>query len=371
MKEWDSFGLDMNILRGIYSNGFEYPSPIQEKAIPILLKGGDVIAQAQSGTGKTGAFCISALQRCIDNVQKVLILSPTRELATQTYDVCKKLAYFTSIKIQLLIGGNSVDQDIHDMRKDPQIIIGCPGRVLDFINRRILSSTLKMLILDEADEILSQGFLPQLQSIFTSLDVEQVVLFSATFPESLKDVTKKIMKSPEEILVKSEMLTLEGISQFYVEFETDHDKLEAIQDLFESISMSQSIIYCNSVKRVCSLYHAMKEAGYPVCCIHSDMEKHERSQSYQDFKNGKFRVLISSNVMARGIDIQQISIVINFDLPRCVHTYLHRIGRSGRWGRKGLGINFITKYDKDMKKNIEEHYQTQMKELPNSFQNLL
>ena len=150
------------------------------------------------------------------------------------------------------------------MRKDPQIIIGCPGRVLDFINRRILSSTLKMLILDEADEILSQGFLPQLQSIFTSLDVEQVVLFSATFPESLKDVTKKIMKSPEEILVKSEMLTLEGISQFYVEFETDHDKLEAIQVLFESMSMSQSIIYCNSVKRVCSLDHAMKEAGYPI-----------------------------------------------------------------------------------------------------------
>lgn len=371
MKEWDSFGLDMNILRGIYGNGFEYPSPIQEKAIPILLKGGDVIAQAQSGTGKTGAFCISALQRCEATGQQVLILSPTRELATQTYDVCKKLACFTQIKIQLLIGGTSVDQDIHDMRKDPQIIIGCPGRVLDFINRRILSSTLKMIILDEADEILSQGFLPQLQSIFTSLAVDQVVLFSATFPESLKEVTTKIMKSPEEILVKSEMLTLEGISQFYVEFETDHDKLEALQDLFESISMSQSIIYCNSVKRVCSLYHAMKEAGYPVCCIHSDMEKQERAQSYQDFKNGKYRVLISSNVMARGIDIQQISIVINFDLPRCVHTYLHRIGRSGRWGRKGLGINFITKYDKDMKKTIEEHYQTQMKELPNSFQNLL
>ena len=169
MKEWDSFGLDVNILRGIYANCFEFPSPIQEKAIPILLKGGDVIAQAQSGTGKTGAFCISALQLCdAAKGQQILILSPTRELATQTYEVFQKLATFTKIKSQLLIGGTSVDQDIQEMRKNPHVIVGCPGRVVDFLSRRILSADISIIILDEADEILSQGFQPQLQTIFTS-----------------------------------------------------------------------------------------------------------------------------------------------------------------------------------------------------------
>jgi translation initiation factor 4A len=267
-----------------------------------------------------------------------------------------------------LIGGTSVDQDIQDMRKQPHVVIGCPGRVVDFLSRRVLSSDISIIILDEADEILSQGFQPQLQTIFTSIHtINQVILFSATIPDSLKEITSKIMRNPEEILVKSDMLTLEGISQFYVSFENDNEKLEALQDLFESISVSQCMIYCNSVKRVSSLYSAMKEAGYPVCCIHSDMDKIERKQMYQEFKQGKHRVLISSNVMARGIDIQQISVVINFDLPRCVHTYLHRIGRSGRWGRKGVAINFVTRRDMRIKKEIETYYETSITELPVNF----
>lgn len=373
MKEWDTFGLDVNILRGIYAIGFEFPSPIQEQSIPVILTGKDVIAQAQSGTGKTGAFCISALQKCKpEQAQQILILSPTRELAIQTHEVFKKLSQFTTIKSHLLIGGTSIDRDMNEMRGNPQVVIGCPGRVCDFLSRRILASDMSMIILDEADEILSLGFQPQLQTIFTAMREDaQVVLFSATIPESLKNITAKIMRSPEEILVKSDMLTLEGISQFYVKFETDRDKLEALQDLYDSISISQSIIYCNSVKRVSSLHAAMKEAGYPVCCIHSDMDKEDRHNAYMDFKNGKYRVLISSNVTARGIDIQQISVVINFDIPRCVHTYLHRIGRSGRWGRKGLGINFITKYDTEMIAMIESHYHTQIKELPHNYSELL
>ena len=373
MKEWDSFGLDIAILRGIYANGFEFPSPIQEKSIPVILTGKDVIAQAQSGTGKTGAFCISALQQCKpEQKQQVLILSPTRELAIQTNDVFKKLAQFTTIKSQLLIGGTAVDKDTYAMRENPQVIIGCPGRVSDFLSKGILSNEISMIILDEADEILSQGFQSQVQSIFTSMrDISQVVMFSATIPESLKSITSKIMRDPEEILVKSDMLTLEGISQFYIQFDNDSDKLAALQDLYEGLSISQSIIYCNSVKRVSSLYTAMKESGYPVCCIHSDMDKEDRHAAYMDFKNGKYRVLISSNVTARGIDIQQISVVINFDIPRCVHTYLHRIGRSGRWGRKGLGINFVTKYDKELIASIEGHYQTQIKALPNNYAELL
>jgi translation initiation factor 4A len=202
-------------------------------------------------------------------------------------------------------------------------------------------------------------------------EAAQVVLFSATIPDTLHEITNKIMRDPEEILVKSDMLTLEGISQFYISFDNDANKLEALQDLYEGIAVSQSIIYCNSVKRVQSLYSAMKDAGYPVCCIHSDMEKLDRTLAYNEFKTGKYRVLISSNVTSRGIDIQQVSVVINFDIPRCVHNYLHRIGRSGRWGRKGLGINFITKYDKDMINTIEKHYNTQIAELPSNYATLL
>lgn len=373
MKEWDTFELDVDVLRGVYALGFEFPSPIQEEAIPIIMTGKDVIAQSQSGTGKTGAFCISALQRCKAIAeQQVLILSPTRELAMQTHAVFTKLAHFKSIRSQLLIGGTSVQSDIQDMKCNPQVIIGCPGRVVDFLTRGIIHSTISMIILDEADEILSQGFQSQLHTIFDHISGDaQVVMFSATIPETLHSITDKIMRNPVEILVKSEMLTLEGISQFYISFENDADKLAALQDLYEGISVSQSIIYCNSVKRICNLYDVMKEAGYPVCCIHSEMDKIDRQTAYNDFKTGKFRVLISSNVTSRGIDIQQVGVVINFDLPKCVHNYLHRIGRSGRWGRKGLGINFITKYDKDMISTIEKHYQTHIKELPNNYADLL
>jgi len=367
MKDWESFGLAPEILRGIYACGFEHPSPIQETAIPKILSGKDIIAQAQSGTGKTGAFCISVLQNCMKSDQHVLILSPTRELAIQTNEVFTRLSQFTNIHSQLLIGGTSIDRDIQDMKKNPKVIIGCPGRIIDFFARDIIHP-ITMVILDEADEMLSQGFQPQLQTIFKSVTPNaQVVMISATIPATLDDITCKIMRDPEKILVQADMLTLEGISQFYIMFNSDHDKLLALQDLFESISVSQTIIYCNSVKRVCNLYDAMKESGYPVCCIHSEMDKFDRHTAYTEFKNGKYRVLISSNITARGIDIQQVSVVINFDLPKDVHTYLHRIGRSGRWGRKGVGINFITKYDKESLESIEAHYHTQVKEMPNDF----
>jgi translation initiation factor 4A len=229
-----------------------------------------------------------------------------------------------------------------------------------------------LIVLDEADEILSQGFQSQLYNIFQYLtDQVQVVMFSATIKEELHEISNKIMRDPIKILVKSEMLTLEGISQFYISFQNDQDKIEALKDLYNFISMSQSIIYCNSVKRVVDLYHVMKSSGFPVCCIHSDMDKQDRQNAYQEFKSGKYRVLISSNVTARGIDIQQVSTVINFDLPKCVDTYLHRIGRSGRWGRKGVGINFITNYDTDKMKEIESHYGTQIKEFPSTYTTLL
>ena len=227
---------------------------------------------------------------------------------------------------------------------------------------------LELIVLDEADEMLSVGFKEQVYNIFQYLNNEvQVALFSATMPPELNALTEKFMRNPVKILVKSDMLTLEGISQYRIVLDDDPQKYNTLKDIYDIISMSQCIIYCNSVKRVVSLYDAMKQDEFPVCCIHSSMEKDERATAYEEFKNGKYRVLISSNVTARGIDIQQVSTVINFDVPKDVNTYLHRIGRSGRWGRKGIGINFVTRRDLRKIKEIEEHYNTQIPDLPATF----
>jgi translation initiation factor 4A len=271
------------------------------------------------------------------------------------------------LRVQTLFGGSAIDDSSGFSSKNtPHIICGCPGRVTDMMRRdRISCKNIKLVILDEADEMLSSGFKEQVHTIFQYFNSDiQVALFSATLPNSVYPITDKIMRNPIKISVKTEMLTLEGIAQFYVAVEDDRQKYATLKHLFSFLSVSQCIIYCNSVKRVADLYDAMCEDDFPVCCIHSNMEKSARETAFNEFRSGKSRVMISSNVTARGIDIQQVSIVINFDLPKCVHTYLHRIGRSGRWGRKGVGINFITRRDTGKMQEIEGHYSTQIKELP-------
>ena len=233
--------------------------------------------------------------------------------------------------------------------------------------RKLKTADLKMIVLDEADEMLSSGFKEQVYNIFQFLNKDiQVALFSATMPESLNVLTNKFMRDPIRILVKTEQLTLEGIKQYYVAVENDSQKYDTLKDLYGVFSLSQCIIYCNSVKRVQDLFDAMTEDNFPVCQIHSNMDKMEREKNFKEFSSGNMRVLISSNVTARGIDVQQVSTVINFDIPKCVHTYLHRIGRSGRWGRKGMGINFVTRRDTRYMKEIEQHYHTDISELPAS-----
>jgi translation initiation factor 4A len=366
--------LNPQLLRGIYAYNFEKPSYIQQKSILSILRGNDVIAQAQSGTGKTGAFGVATLQRIDSTVQKdvqALILAPTRELAKQIMEVVTGLgSQMPGLKVQLLIGGTSTDEDAKMLKTEmPHIVVGCPGRVYDMIRRKYINAKqIKMLVLDEADEMLSVGFKDQIYNIFQYLHNDiQVCLFSATMPVELHKLTEKFMRNPVKILVQAEQLTLEGICQHYVGLEDDETKFVTLQDLYKTVSMSQSIIYCNSVKRVSDLTEAMVMKGYPACCIHSGMDKSARDEAYANFKSGKYRVLISSDVTARGIDIQQVSIVINFDLPRSVHTYLHRIGRSGRWGRKGMGISFITPRDTKQLKEIESFYSTVITELPSNF----
>jgi len=376
IRSWDELEISSDLLRGIYGYGFERPSPIQCKAIVPIMKGKDVIAQAQSGTGKTAAFSVGSLS-LVDlskSETQILIMSPTRELTKQISLVISSIgAMMNGLSVYTLVGGTSIDEDANKLKNTPpHVIVGCPGRVYDMIRRgNIKAKNIKLVVLDEADEMLSSGFKEQVYNIFQTFSNDiQVALFSATLPEYINNITSKFMRNPVNIFVKTEALTLEGISQYYVAVDDDKQKYLVMKDLYSYISLSQCIIYCNSIKRVIDLHAAMIEDGFPVCCIHSNMDKSARDVAFADFRNGKYRVMISSNVTARGIDIQQISVVINFDIPKCVHTYLHRIGRSGRWGRKGVGINFITRRDVSKIKEIEQHYDTQISELPGNFDQL-
>lgn len=367
---WDNADIDNRILRGIYAYGFEKPSIIQCKAIKPIVQKRDVIAQAQSGTGKTASFSIGALS-VIDVKLKhpqVLILSPTRELTLQTANVVTQLgAHLDGLHVQTLYGGSSIDESVDVLRSNPpQIICGCTGRVYDMMRRRhIQGSKVKLLILDEADEMLSDGFQDQVYNIFTLLHKDvQVVLFSATLPPHTVDLTRRFMRNPVKICVVPEKLSLDGIGQYHVKTESDQEKYGVLKDIFGAVTVSSTIIYCNSVRRVVDLYEAMKEDGFPVCCIHSDMTREDRDNNFASFRLGHSRVLISSDLTARGIDVQQVSTVVNFDLPKCVHKYLHRIGRSGRWGRKGVAINFVTRKDMYQLNKIRQHYRIPIDEMP-------
>jgi translation initiation factor 4A len=375
-NSWDELEISTDLLRGIYAYGFENPSPIQKKAIKPLIMKKDIIGQAQSGTGKTATFTIGALSNVVleDKCPQVLVLSPTRELSIQTANVFRGIgSMMNDLRVQILIGGSSIDEDVDNLKKNtPHVIVGCPGRVYDMIRRNAFSAKkIKLVVLDEADELFSIGFKEQVFNIFQNFNKDvQVALFSATLPSYIFSITSKLMRDPVRVSVKAEQLTLEGISQYYVAVEDDKQKYATLKDLYAVISLSQCIIYCNSVKRVSDLYDAMIEDGFPVCRIHSGMDKSDRDNAFAEFRTGKFRVLISSNVTARGIDIQQVSVVINFDISKCVHTYLHRIGRSGRWGRKGVGINLITRRDISKMKEIEAHYSCQIEEMPSTLDKL-
>lgn len=369
LNSWEDLNCDMNLLRGIYSYGFEEPSSIQKQAILPMLSKRDIIAQAQSGTGKTGAFTIGTLGQ-IDTSNKniqAIILTPTRELSKQTHTVLTELGkLMNGLKVTLLVGGTSIDDDIVELKKRPQIIVGCPGRINDMVRRKRVSlGSVTVVVLDEADEMLSKGFKEQIYNIFYNVDEDnvQIALFSATMSKDLIELSKKLLRDPMKILVKSEALSLEGIGQYYVLQDTDSQKMDTLKDLYNSISVSQCIIYCNSLRRVIDVFDTLKKEGFPVCCLHSDQTREQRETAYTEFKSGMYRVLVSTNITARGIDIQQVSTVINYDIPKDVHTYLHRIGRSGRWGRKGVGINFITNKDIKKLREIERYYNTEIKEL--------
>jgi translation initiation factor 4A len=373
-ESWDDLKLSDDLCRGIYAYGFEKPTPIQGRAIEPIISKRDIIGQAQSGSGKTGAFAIGTLQR-IDLSQKTtqaLIIAPTQQLALQIVKVFKSLSlYMEGLVVKSLVGGTSVADDANELRDNiPHIIIGTAGRVYDMMKRRNFDcGTIKLFVMDEADEMLSRGFKLQIYDIFKYFnDDVQVSLFSATMPDEILALTEKFMRNPVKIILKSQEIALECINQYHVALQNDQQKYEALQDLFEAITISgQCIIYVGAVKRVADLYEAMLADGFAVCQMHSELTHTERIETIDKFRSGTFRVMISSGMTARGFDVQQVSTVVNFDIGRNIDTYIHAVGRAGRHGRKGTAISFVTKQDMEFLQKLEEHYNIKIKELPSSF----
>ena len=376
VSTFEELNLKDEILRGIYSCGFERPSEIQKRGIIPILKGRDVIAQAQSGMGKTATFCISVLQKIDETARRTqaVIIAHTRELAYQIENVISSLGSSTKVTYCLSTRGIRVRDNINTLRSKPHIVIGTPGRMFDMIKKGALDTTgIKLLVVDEADEMLSRGFREQIYDIFKRLPTEviQVALFSATMSQEFFDVTQNFMRKPVKILVKTDELTLEGIKQFYINLERQEYKFETLIDLYSLCTISQSIVYCNSKRMVDELSRRMRERNFVVASIHGEMSPVERQETMTDFRKGSSRVLIATDLMARGIDVQQVSVVINYDIPSKIESYLHRIGRSGRYGRKGVAINFVTYYDERRLRDIEKYYSTQIDEMPSDISNLL
>jgi len=375
VQSFDDLNLREELLRGIYSYGFEVPSAIQQRAIRPVVDGRDTIAQAQSGTGKTGAFVIGALQQIdyLNRFCQVVVLSPTRELAVQTHRVVFALGDYLHVRAYLCMGGTDTQKDRRELREGQQLVVGTPGRIAHLIRQGSLrTDDIRVFVLDEADEMLSEGFKGQIYEIFKSLSPSvQVCLFSATLPPEILEMTQKFMRDPVRVLVKKDELTLEGIRQFYVAVEKEDWKLDVLCDLYESLTISQAIIYCNTQRKVDTLTAEMEKRDFTVSAIHAGLGHDERMLVMKQFKAGASRVLISTDLLARGIDVQQVNLVINYDLPREVENYLHRIGRSGRYGRKGTAINFVTDFDVRKMKDIEKYYHTQIEELPADIKDLV
>jgi len=368
VSTFDDLGLKEDLVRGIYAYNFEKPSAIQQRAILPITQGRDVIAQAQSGTGKTATFSIAILQSMDVAVRETqaLILSPTRELATQIQSVVLALGDYMNVQCHACIGGTSIGEDIRKLEYGQHVVSGTPGRVFDMIRRRSLRTrNIKMLVLDEADELLNKGFKDQIYDVYRYLPpATQVVVLSATLPYDVLEMTTKFMTDPIRILVKRDELTLEGIKQFFVAVEKEDWKFDTLCDLYDTLTITQAVIFCNTRRKVDWLTEKMRAANFTVSSMHGEMVQKERDAIMAEFRGGTSRVLITTDVWARGIDVQQVSLVINYDLPANRENYIHRIGRSGRFGRKGVAINFVTVDDVRILRDIEQFYSTQIDEMP-------
>ncbi|OMO66225.1 hypothetical protein COLO4_30690 [Corchorus olitorius] len=372
-ESFDSMGLQENLLRDIYAYGFEGPSAIQQRGIVPFCKGLDVIQQAQSGTGKTATFCSGILQQLDYAVVQcqALVLAPTRELAQQIEKVMRALGDYLQVRVHACLGGTSVRDDQIILERGVHVVVGTPCPVFDMLRRQYLCPDyIKMFVLDEADKMLSHVFRDQIYHIFQLLPVKiQVGVFSATMPPEALEMTREFMNKPVTILVKRDELALEGIKQYYVNVEKEERKLETLCDLlYENLAIStQSVmIFVNTRRKVDWLTDRMRSRDHTVLATHEDMNENTRDIIMREFRSGSSRVLITTDHLARGIDVQHVSLVINYDLPTQPENYLHRIGRSGRFGRKAVAINFVTRDDERLLLDIGKFYNVVIEELPSN-----
>ena len=376
INSWDDLDLNEKLYRGVLAYGFEKPSPIQKKAIVPFLRNKDLVAQAQSGTGKTATFSIALLQQLDEDSDQVqgIILIPSRELAMQVFKVIESLSNFMNVRMSLCSGGTNLSENIKELEnKKPHIIISTPGRILQLMREAYINTRyIKYLIMDEADQLLGADFQSQVKSVFSMIPMDvQVGLYTATISEEMKLIIPKLLKPDyTNVLVKREQLTLEGIKQFYVALQDENTKFATLMDIYEQITIYQMMIYCNSKK--CAEILARKlNFTIPASCIHGEMTRENRQDTMRRFVTGEVRVLVTTDLLARGIDVQQVSLVINYDFPQSIETYLHRIGRSGRYGRKGVAVNFITQKDVNNIQQTESFYNTQIQELPSDVKSAL
>lgn len=367
---FDDMNLPEGLLRGIYSHGFEKPSAIQTKGIVPIKDGRDVLAQAQSGTGKTGTFTIGSLSRVDPSLKRVqvLVLVPVRELAQQIEGVAKSLSTHMGISVYSATGGTPLRDDIKAIERGCQFLVGTPGRIYDLMSRNILSSEhVRVLIFDEADQMLEDRFKEQVMCILQRGFPKEtkVALFSATMDTDVIDVANQLLRDPVKILVNPEDVPLDGIKQYYIPLESEDWKYEVLCDIYQQLNINQALIYCNKRQRAEWLSEKMIAAGFPLSFIHGEMDVEERKKRMKDFRSGAVRVMISTDMLARGIDVQQVSLVINYELPVVKENYIHRMGRAGRFGRKGVTINLISKEENRVRDEIQDHFKITMQEMPN------
>lgn len=372
-NEFEDYCLKRELLMGIFEKGWDVPSPIQEASIPIALTGRDILARAKNGTGKTGAYVIPVVEK-IDISKtdaQALIIVPTRELALQTSQICIELSKYLGCKCMVTTGGTNLKDDIMRLYDPVHCIIATPGRILDLMNKGIVrTSLISMLVLDEADKLLSQDFKGMLDSIIGHLPNDrQILLYSATFPLTVEQFMRKHLHDPYEINLMDE-LTLKGVTQYYA-FVQERQKVHCLNTLFSKLQINQSIIFCNSTQRVELLAKKITELGYSCFYIHAKMNQQHRNRVFHDFREGQCRNLVCSDLFTRGIDIQAVNVVINFDFPKHAETYLHRIGRSGRFGHFGIALNLITFEDRFSLHKIEQELGTEIKPIPKTIDKAL
>ena len=375
-KSFESLNLNELLIKGIYLYGFTQPSSIQIKGIETINTGKDCLLQSQSGTGKTATYLLGVLNRIEDNDKtQAIILAPTRELCNQIFDVAVGLTQKTKIKIQKSVGGTNIGETKQSLRT-ANVIIGTLGRLHHMIMEKTIHlHSLKILVMDEADDLLTDGISDKLSYILEKVPTGiQSILISATMNSNVFNVSKKILHDPTKVLLKNSEVVVDLISQFYLDVESEELKFETLLDLYNLLSTSQVIIFCNTVKKVDWLKENLEKQNFTITCIHSKMTQQERDNIIKEFRDGKTRLLLTTDLLSRGIDIPQVNLVVNYDLPSCKETYIHRIGRCGRFGKKGVSISMVKSEDQsDIKtlQKMKQIFKMDIKELPDDIEKYL